>query len=231
MRAALAVVATLFGGPAMAEGIASARYTEATTRYDHGILGDAVEWAALEMTTDTGRRLALRLPLTRVFEDLEPRLIDLDSDGANEVLTIETDIARGARLAVYGAGGLIAANDFIDRTHRWLAPLGAADLDGDGRVEIAFVDRPHLARTLILVQQRGNRLVRVGQIDGLTNHRIGDDWISGGIAVCGGVPTLLLATADWTRARAVTWDGTTFAVQDRGPVTSRSSLTARNACP
>jgi hypothetical protein len=43
---------------------------------------------------------------------------------------------------------LLAATPHIGSANRWLAPIGAADLDGDGRVEIAYVDRPHLARTL-----------------------------------------------------------------------------------
>ena len=29
-----------------------------------------------------------------------------------------------------------------------LAPLGAADLDGDGKIELAYIDRPHLAKIL-----------------------------------------------------------------------------------
>ncbi|SHI91280.1 hypothetical protein SAMN04488012_103295 [Palleronia salina] len=233
MRRAAAVLALPLAAaaPAGAEGIAAARFTDPTTRYDHAVLGDAVEYGALEMRTETGRRITVTLPETRVFEDLAPRLVDLDGDGASEVLVIETDIARGARLSVYGADGLIAANDFIGSRNRWLAPLGAADLDGDGQVEIAYIDRPHLAKTLVILRRAGDRLVEVARHAGLTNHRIGDDWISGGIARCeDGRMVMLLADADWRRARAVTWDSARFAIRDRGLIRGRDDLAPRRAC-
>ena len=212
---------------AQADGIASATYTEPTTRYAHAVLGDAVEWGALAMTTDQGRRLTIRLPRTRVFEDIAPRLIDLDGDGLDEVLTVETDLSRGARVSVYGSDGLIAANDFIGRANRWLAPLGAADLDRDGLIEIAYVDRPHLKKTLVILRQRGARLIPVATFPGVTNHRIGQDYISGGIARCG---AMLVADATWSRALAVTWKGETFSMRDIGPFTGSASLDPGRAC-
>ena len=127
---------------AMAVGVTEARYLEPTDRYGHAILGDAIEWGALEMQTADGPVL-IRLPETHVFEDTAPRLADLDGDGDFEVIVVETAIAEGARLSVYDETGLVAATPHIGRTHRWLAPVGAVDLDGDGAVEIAYVDRPH----------------------------------------------------------------------------------------
>jgi hypothetical protein len=70
----------------------------------------------------------------------------------------------------------------IGQRNRWLAPIGAADLDGDGRVEIAYVDRPHLARTLRVWRSRpGGTLTEIATATGLTNHRIGEAFITGGI--------------------------------------------------
>ena len=136
--------------------IIKAEYQAPTTRYDHGILGDAIEWGALRLTVDqcfgcaakSIREFVIRLPESRVFEDTAPRLADLDGDASPEVMAVETDINQGARLAIYDESGLIAATPFIGQTHRWLAPIGAADLDGDGLIEIAYVDRPHLARLI-----------------------------------------------------------------------------------
>ena len=45
------LLAALLGGSASAEDITSARYEEPTTRYAHGILGDAIEHGALVMVT------------------------------------------------------------------------------------------------------------------------------------------------------------------------------------
>ncbi|TCO72833.1 FG-GAP repeat domain-containing protein [Rhodovulum euryhalinum] len=198
MRRAALLAAALLAAPAAAE-IVSARYALPTPRYDHGVLGDAIEWGALEvrLADGTGRRIVL--PDTRVFEDTAPRLADLDGDGAPEVIAVETDLERGARLSVYGVDGLIAATPFIGTRHRWLAPVGAADLDGDGQMEIAIVDRPHLARILRVWRFEAGRLTEIASAEGLTNHRIGDRAISGGLRDCGTGPELVLASPDWSR--------------------------------
>ena len=224
--ALLALAAT----QASAEGVTSARYTDPTSRYDHGILGDAVEWGALEMTTDQGRRLRVTLPKSRVFEDTEPRLADVDLDGEAEVIVVETDIAKGARLAIYGPKGLIAATPHIGRTHRWLAPIGAADLDGDGFVEIAYIDRPHLAKTIRIWRFRNGKLTPVADRKGFTNHRIGETRISGGIRTCAGRPEMILADANWQKLFAVTFAKGGLATRDLGPIQGRNSFVAALSC-
>jgi len=230
MRAILGILGFIFLATRAVADITAADYADPTTRYDHGILGDAIEWGALVMQTDDGRRLRVTLPETRVFEDTEPRLADLDGDGAPEVVVVETDIARGARLAVYGTEGLIAATPYIGRTHRWLAPIGAADLDGDGRIEIAYVDRPHLARTIRIWRFDNATLTPVADLPGYTNHRIGDPVISGGIRDCGNGPEMVVADSAWRRVFSVTWDGTTSHAQIIGPVQDLTSFEKALAC-
>ncbi|QUJ77162.1 VCBS repeat-containing protein [Sulfitobacter albidus] len=222
-----------------AQDIVSARYTDPTTRYPHGVLGDTVEHAGLEVTLGDGSRRTLLWPQEIVFEDTAPRVMDLSGDGAPEVIVVESDQNLGARLAVYtmrdGALTLFAAGPFIGQRFRWLAVVGAGDLNGDGRLEIAYVDRPHLAKTL--------RVMRVERIDsvnhvlrevanrpGLTNHRIGERDIAGGIRDCGQGPEMILATADWARLVAVTFDGTTTQARDIGRHRDRASFAAALAC-
>lgn len=209
LRAALlASCAVFFGATGMAKDvIASAKYTDPTMRYDHGILGDAVEYGALVLTMLNGERISIQLPESRVFEDIAPRVVDLDGDGAPEVIAIETSLKFGARLSVYGASGLIAATPHIGRSHRWLAPIGAADLDGDGIFEIAYIDRPHLAKLLKIWRFKDGKLALVAERDGLTNHRIGQDFISGGIRDCGAGPQMITANADWSQIVASVFDG------------------------
>jgi len=198
---AVAAVLGAFAAQTQAQ-VSGATLTLPTDRYDHAILGDALEWGGLRITGPAGE-IEVTLPQSRVFEDVEARVADLDGDGAAEVLVVETDIARGASLAVYDAKGWVTATPFIGRTHRWLAPLGVGDLDGDGLPEIAYVDRPHLARELVIVQYRGRTLTEVARIKGLTNHRIGDKTIAGGLRTCGHGAEAILANADWSQIMAV----------------------------
>ncbi|SLN26984.1 FG-GAP repeat protein [Pseudoruegeria aquimaris] len=192
----------LAAGGALAQtgaAITAARYDDPTTRYAHGVLGDAIEHGTLVLTLSDGRSRRIVLPESRVFEDTAPRLADLDGDGAPEVIVVESDARRGARLAVHGPEGLIAATPYIGTRNRWLAPVGAADLDGDGRVEIAYVDRPHLARILRVWRYEAGGLTEVAQMQGISNHRIGEDFITGGIRSCAGAPEMVVPRADWQR--------------------------------
>lgn len=202
MWRALALTVGL-AGPVAAQGITSADLILPTDRYRHAVLGDALEWGGQEMTQVDGTRLRVTLPLTRVFEDITARVADLDGDGQAEVLVVETDIATGASLAVYDATGKRAATPHIGQTNRWLAPAGWGDFDGDGRTEIAYVDRPHLARELVFVRLTGNRLTEIARAPGFTNHRIGDSTIAGDTLRCGSRDVLVIASGDWSRSLAV----------------------------
>ena len=221
-----------FAGPGVAQDIASASYADPTTRYAHGVLGDAIEHGALVMETTDARRFRIALPERRVFEDTAPRLFDVDGDGDREVIVVESDAELGARLSIYDTTGLVAANDFIGQTNRWLSPagIGAHDIDGDGRVELIFVDRPHLARTLRIYEFREGNLRLEASFQGVTNHRIGERDIAGGIRTCAGTPEIVVADADWTEVMAIRWDGARFDLTRLGPHQGRESFSAALSC-
>ncbi|SLN47199.1 FG-GAP repeat protein [Roseovarius gaetbuli] len=219
------------GLPALAQEITAARYAEPTTRYAHGVLGDAVEWGALVLELSDGTRHRITLPQALVFEDIAPRLADLDHDGTPEVIVVETSLDKGARMSIYGPKGRITATPHIGRSHRWLAPIGAADLDGDGRTEIAYIDRPHLAKTLRIWRYEDGTLRPVADHAGLSNHKIGWDFIAGGIRTCGNTPELITANADWSRVMATTFQGGRVKSHEIGAYTSPQSLTAALTCP
>jgi hypothetical protein len=111
-------------------------------------------------------------------------------------------------LAVFGLDGRIAQTPHIGRSNRWLAPVGAADFDGDGRIEVAFVYRPHLAKTLRIFEWNGLDLVLDTEIGSLTNRRIGEDLITGGVRDCGDGAQLVTANADWSNVMVIAFDGT-----------------------
>jgi hypothetical protein len=188
-----------------------------------------MEWGALSMRLADGRTVRIVLPEDRVFEDTAPRVVDVDLDGAAEVVVVESSVTQGSRLAVYGPDGLVAATPFIGQPNRWLAPVGAADLDGDGRVEIAYVDRPHLAKILRVWRFSGGKLTEVAAAQGFTNHRIGERDIAGGIRDCGAGPEMIVADAEWRQVVAVRFDGR-LGARPLGPHSGRESLAAAMAC-
>jgi hypothetical protein len=166
--------------------------------YGHAILGQTPEWTELR-----GPGWILR-PRAGFFEDITPRVVDVTGDGVAEILSVQTDLRLGARLIVVSAKGeIVAATPYIGQPHRWIAQAGVGDFDGDGRIEIAYVDRPHLAKELVFLRLEGAKLREVARMAGFANHRIGDAQISGGVRNCGAGDEVVLASGDWTRVMAV----------------------------
>lgn len=228
----------LWPGLACALEITAARYSGATQIYGHLVLGKLHNWSTLNVTLSDGREARVTLS-ERVFEDTAPRLVDMDGDGSPEILTVEARPGQGARVAFYGldvagAVALRATTPYIGTNNRWLAPVGVADFDGDGAIEFAYVDRPHIAKMLRVwrwvPEPDGDvRLQELAMLGGLTNHRIGQDWISGGVRDCGDGPEMLLARGNWAGMVAVQFvDG--FGVRDIGVDVSRSAFDRALAC-
>lgn len=157
--------------------ILSAWYSEPTKRYAHGILGDAVEAGSLLVETADRAVKSLRLPENAVFEDRYPRLVDLDGDGATEVITIKSSINKGASVTIYGieGGELVekATTGYHGLANRWLNIAGIADYRGSGLKDIAFVRTPHIGGTLFFYSYQDGVLNQVGDIYGFSNHFIG----------------------------------------------------------
>src|SRR6056297_3225628 len=227
----IAGLAALWSHAASAQQITGVSYVDPTMRYAHGVLGDAVEWGALRLGLSDNAQIKITLPKTLVFEDIAPRLADLDGDGAPEVIVVESSLDRGARLAVYGAKGRIAATPHIGQRNRWLAPVGAADLDGDGRIEIAYIDRPHLAKTLRIWRYVDGMLQHVVDHPGLTNHKIGWNFVPGGLRDCGDGPEMILSSADWSSVVAVRMMSGQITTRNLAPYQGPDSLTSVTNCP
>ena len=157
--------------------VAEAWLTRPTTRYAHGILGDAIEAGGLTVKMADGRFFEHVLPDGFVFEDRRARPVDLDGDGRDEIVVVLSSNNEGAALAVYGVADgklqLRAKTPHIGRTNRWLNPAEIADLDGDGTIEITAVWTPHLGRVLQAWQFSDGKLRQVAKIKGYSNHAIG----------------------------------------------------------
>lgn len=177
----LVAVANVLPQSSSAEGSGNIRrawLSDATDRYRHGVLGDRLEAAALRVRLAGGTVLILQAGDGAVFEDLQPRLADLDGDGRDEIIVVKSYLERGAALAVVGldvAGDLVILDETppIGRSNRWLNPIGAADFDGDGAVEVAYVETPHIGGRLMIWEWRDGGLVREHAEQGFSNHAIG----------------------------------------------------------
>lgn len=237
-RGALLAVALVAAGPVSAD-IEAAFYDNPTSAYGHDVLPGG-EYASLGFRLSDGREIGVGT-FNTVYEDTAPRLVDLDGDGTNEVITVVSYFDRGAALRIFDEVkaadhplgttiAVVAETPPIGTRHRWLGVVGAADLDGDGVMEIAYVDRPHLAKTLRIWRYQDRTLTQVAALAGLTNHRIGEVDIAGGIRDCGTGPEMILATANWSELVAVTWDGAGFQQTVLGRDTSRPAFARAMGC-
>lgn len=234
----LALVLVLSGQAASAD-IVGATYDLPTDVYGHGVVPGG-EYAGITFRLSPDRVIGAGT-FENVYEDTAPRLVDLDGDGSAEVITVVSYFDRGAAIRIWDeipapdAPGettvaVIAEGEPIGTRFRWLAIIGAADLDGDGTMEIAYIDRPHLANTLRIVTIQGDQLAEEIAGAGFTNHRIGERDIAGGVRDCGAGPEMIVASADWAQLVAVTYDGTALDARQIGTDTSRPAFAKAMAC-
>lgn len=183
---------------ALGEGaIAKAYLSSPTRRYAHGVLGDGIEAASLTVVLKNNERLNYTLSESRVFEDLQPRLFNLDSKGADEIVVVESDLRLGASLAVYGLrmGKVekLAATPFIGHANRWLNPIGAGDFNGDKSTDLAIVITPHIGGILKIYSYTPPKLTEYAQMRGVSTHSIGSTALGMGKVVYGESKDLILA--------------------------------------
>ena len=161
----------------MNEPITDAHYANPVERYGHFALGKPHEYASLIATTRSGRKLTLHLPHDEVFEDMAPRLVRLSKNEPHVILAIVSHRNAGARLVLIRPHGktliISAQSPAIGTPNRWLNPVGVADLDGDGRAELAAVITPHIGGTLKVYREQGKALIEIASLWGFSNHNYG----------------------------------------------------------
>lgn len=166
------------------DGRIRAWYNSETESYGHGALGDPIEALSLVVEENGGTPAVYTVTADEVFEDLEPRIVDLDREqhGRPEIVAITASSTGGAAIAVFGLGRdsdgnpallRLANSSRIGSPYRWLNIAGIADFDGDGFSEIAYVDRPHIRGELVFLEWRGGRLREQAREGGYANHHGG----------------------------------------------------------
>jgi hypothetical protein len=156
-----------------------------TLRYPHRALGSPTHagsvHALVRSRAGSWQAVELSLPLHRVYEDLVPRIVDLDRDGSEEIVLVEADVLRGASLVVLGIEHTADGPALVERARsafagtpfRWLNPVGVADFDADGQLDLALVLTPHIGGALQLLHYRPPSLVLFARALDVSNHRMG----------------------------------------------------------
>lgn len=221
-----------------------------TTSYSHAALGSAVHAGSLHVLLNQPdgslRPLSLTLQPNRVIEDRVPRLADLDGDGRDDVIVIESDARLGSSLVVYGLRlgaaarqpvlAQLARSPFIGTAQRWLNPIGVADFDGDGRPDIAAVVTPHIGGVLTLYRYQPPSLEPIATMNGVSNHRNGtvEQQLAAIVQQPGRRAVVVVPGSDLRTLHAVRMEGAAWqqfapAVPLSAPV-QRMSATPAGAC-
>lgn len=202
--------------PASADVIVDASYEEPVNRYGHFALGRPHEYARVVARTSGGRRAVLELPEDEVFEDLAPRLVRLEAGADPVLLTIVASRSGGGRLALLaleeGALTMRAQSPPIGTPNRWLNPVGVADLDGDGRGEVAAVITPHIGGRLTVYEVEGERMEPVTWESGFSNHLYGSADLDLSLPVSlDGAVRLVVPSQDLSQLHVMAYEGRALA--------------------
>jgi hypothetical protein len=215
------LLAGMIPGGGVAQGARNIRrawFVNPTRRYPHGALGDDVEAGGLRAVLGSGIAVEHRLDAGSVFEDLVPRIVDVDGDGRDEILAIRSALGRGSSLVLLSAdeGGInvLAETPQMGGTNRWMNPVGIGDFDGDGEIEVGAVETPHIGGVLTIYKLSRGALRPIVSRLGFSNHRMGSTEL--GLSVVtdangDGVVDIVIPDASRFQVKAVSFAGSRYA--------------------
>ena len=151
--------------------------TGATTRYRHGVLGDATEAASITMVeTRPEVRVSLNIPIPgdTVVEGIAPIWADLDGDGVREIIVTLSNAKQGAQVVVFNeSGDLVAEGPAIGQGSRWRHQIAVAPFGPNGEVELVDVLTPHIGGVVEFYRLEDDELRIIARVPGFTSHVLG----------------------------------------------------------
>ena len=216
--------------------IARAWFSHLTARYGHRALGADTESATLNVELRDGRVLRHTLADASVFEDLDPRVHDLDGDGRDEVLVIHSEPASGSALMTLGVrdGALVrlARSAPTGRGFTWMNPAGVLPIPGQAASVVFAVLLPHVGGTLVALRYDRGGFTELHRVEGASNHAYGsrEQRLSAMLDTDGdGMPELLIPAFGRRALRVFTWrDGR---LQDAGRIDLPAAAAAAFEAP
>ena len=149
-------------------------YTDPTSRYPHGALGDIFEPGGIAVfSIDDGLSMLSEFEFSApwVGEGLAPLWFDWDGDRRREIFTTLSGESNGSKVAVYSEDGkLIAESEVTGSAFRWRHLLAFGPFSPTGSNELVCVRTPHTNGVVEFYERIEDKLVRVAEISGYTSH-------------------------------------------------------------
>jgi len=154
--------------------IARAWFADPTQRIEGSAIGPWVA-GALVVQDKATQKYRIDLGLDQAFEDLRPRIADIDGNGDQTLFAVRSSVSQGSALIAVRleSGGLlhiIAETAPARQAKGWLNPVGIADFIGDGRKSVAVVASPDQHGELQLWDLSNHVFSNRIKVPGVSNH-------------------------------------------------------------